>query len=85
MLEAANSTMALLPPEERPVWPGDESLRKIALAGKQWKRTVGRTLDMEGTVVYALDRGEGLTGHLQPMCTGCAWNGHDCGRTTASQ
>ncbi|KAH6891741.1 capsular associated protein [Coprinopsis sp. MPI-PUGE-AT-0042] len=53
MLEAANSTLATVPLEERPDWPEDESLRKIALEGKHWKRTIGRTLDME-VYVYRL-------------------------------
>lgn len=47
MLEAVNSTLALLPPEERYL-AHDAELRKIAEAGKQWKKTIGRTLDMEG-------------------------------------
>jgi hypothetical protein len=31
----------------RPV-DGDRRLRRIARAGKQWKKTIGRTIDMEG-------------------------------------
>jgi hypothetical protein len=48
ILEAVNSTLASLPPEERKS-PEDERLRKIAMAGKEWKKTMGRTLDMEGS------------------------------------
>jgi len=49
MLEAANSSLALLPPEKRKHILGqDERARKIAKAGQQWKKTIGRTLDMEG-------------------------------------
>ena len=47
MLEAVNSTLALFSPEER-YSAQDAELRKIAEAGKQWKKTIGRTLDMEG-------------------------------------
>lgn len=47
-VEAANSTQKDLSPEERQPAEGDKRLRRIARAGKRWKRTVGRTLDMEG-------------------------------------
>ena len=46
--EAANATQKDLSPEERRPSEGDKRLRRIARAGKRWKRTVGRTLDMEG-------------------------------------
>ncbi|KAJ2915744.1 hypothetical protein MD484_g4678, partial [Candolleomyces efflorescens] len=52
MLEAVNSTLALFSPEER-YSAQDAELRKIAEAGKQWKKTMGRTLDME-VYVYRL-------------------------------
>lgn len=45
-LQAVNSTALDAP--RRPV-DGDRRLRRIARAGKQWKRTVGRRVDMEGT------------------------------------
>jgi hypothetical protein len=35
---------------------GDARLRRIARAGKQWKRTVGRTLDQEGEWLIFLRR-----------------------------
>ena len=41
---------------------GDRRLRRIARAGKQWKRTLGRRVDMEGEfyapniVLVAADR-----------------------------
>jgi hypothetical protein len=47
-LEAANSTSATLSPEQRRSEEGDKRLRRIARAGKKWKQTIGRTLDMEG-------------------------------------
>lgn len=33
---------------------GDRQLRKIARAGKQWKKTIGRTVDMEGSYIVTL-------------------------------
>ena len=36
------------PPALRRPIDGDRRLRRIARAGKQWKRTVGRHVDMEG-------------------------------------
>ena len=69
MLEAANSSLAMVPPEERPVWPEDESLRKIALAGKQWKRTIGRTLDMEGSFLFLSLAGTGRL--IWGLCSIC--------------
>ena len=33
----------------------DAQLRQIARAGKQWKQTLGRTVDMEGTCSDRLD------------------------------
>ncbi|KAJ3517360.1 hypothetical protein NMY22_g13981 [Coprinellus aureogranulatus] len=49
--EAINSTLASLPPEER-ISPEDERLRKIAMAGKEWKKTIARTLDMEDICAF---------------------------------
>ena len=51
ILQAANSTQLLIAPEEREVGEGDSHLRRIARAGKQWKKTIGRTVDMEGQSV----------------------------------
>lgn len=47
-LKAANSTALQLPRSERRPIDGDRRLRRIARAGKQWKRTLGRRVDMEG-------------------------------------
>ncbi|KZT65002.1 glycosyltransferase family 90 protein [Daedalea quercina L-15889] len=46
-LQAVNSTALSTP--RRPT-DGDRRLRRIARAGKQWKRTVGRRVDMEAYV-----------------------------------
>jgi hypothetical protein len=48
-LEAANSTTLMLDPSKRRSIEGDRRLRRIARAGKQWKKTMGRTTDMEGS------------------------------------
>lgn len=45
-LRAANSTQ--LHAGRRKTVEGDRRLRRIARAGKQWKQTMGRTIDMEG-------------------------------------
>ena len=47
-LRAANSTALQLAPAQRKPVDGDRRLRRIARAGKQWKRTLGRRVDMEG-------------------------------------
>ncbi|KAF7798170.1 hypothetical protein EIP86_009387 [Pleurotus ostreatoroseus] len=47
-LRAANSTTLQESPARRRPVDGDRRLRRIARAGKQWKRTVGRRVDMEG-------------------------------------
>ncbi|EGO01338.1 glycosyltransferase family 90 protein [Serpula lacrymans var. lacrymans S7.3] len=49
-LEAANSTSLQLALHERRSEDGDMRLRRIARAGKQWKQTIGRTIDMEAYV-----------------------------------
>ena len=46
-LQAANTTAAANATAGRPI-DGDRRLRRIARAGKQWRRTVGRRVDMEG-------------------------------------
>jgi hypothetical protein len=54
-LAAANSSALHRQPVD-----GDLRLRRIARAGKQWKKTIGRTVDMEGKpVLLPLDRGLG--------------------------
>ena len=47
-LRAANATALSIPPEQRRTVDGDRRLRRIARAGKQWKRTIVRRVDMEG-------------------------------------
>ncbi|KAA1475312.1 capsular associated protein [Dentipellis sp. KUC8613] len=49
-LEAANSTSLAVPHERRKTLDGDRRLRRIARAGKQWKKTIGRQVDMEAYV-----------------------------------
>ena len=49
-LKASNSTTLQLPSEQRKAIDGDRRLRRIARAGKQWKRTLGRRVDMEGKI-----------------------------------
>lgn len=45
---AANSTTLQASSAKRRPVDGDRRLRRIARAGKQWKRTMGRRVDMEG-------------------------------------
>jgi hypothetical protein len=52
-LRAANSTTLELPSEKRRPRQGDRRLRRIARAGKQWRRTIGRKEDMEGELSYS--------------------------------
>ncbi|GBE83480.1 capsular associated protein [Sparassis latifolia] len=49
-LKIANSTALDLLPDQRRTIDGDRRLRRIARAGKQWKRTIGRRVDMEAYV-----------------------------------
>jgi len=49
-LESANSTLLRAPLERRRSKEGNRRLRRIARAGKQWKKTMGRTVDMEAYV-----------------------------------
>jgi len=50
-LHAVTSTAPSAPPALRRPIDGDRRLRRIARAGKQWKRTVGRHVDMEAVNV----------------------------------
>jgi len=59
-LRAANSTILELPLEDRRPTDGDRRLRRIARAGKQWRRTIGRKEDMEGGLSHSLI-------HLSPL------------------
>jgi len=49
-LQAVNSSALDLSPAKRRSIDGDRRLRRIARAGKQWKRTMGRRVDMEAYV-----------------------------------
>ncbi|KAJ3529081.1 hypothetical protein NMY22_g9144 [Coprinellus aureogranulatus] len=49
-LEAIGSSLANEPLDERRPLEGDRRLRRIARAGKEWKQTIGRTVDMEAYV-----------------------------------
>lgn len=49
-LLASNSSALALPPAQRKSLDGDRKLRRIARAGKQWKKTIGRQVDMEAYV-----------------------------------
>ncbi|TDL21463.1 glycosyltransferase family 90 protein [Rickenella mellea] len=53
MLQAVNSSALYDDSTVRKSEDGDRLLRRIAQAGKQWKKTVGRTIDME-VYVYRL-------------------------------
>jgi hypothetical protein len=50
ILKAANITASAR--EDKGV-TNDELLRKISRAGKRWKRTIGRPIDMEGECSFA--------------------------------
>jgi hypothetical protein len=47
-LAVVNSTVQHLPRDQRIPFEGDNRLRRIARAGKNWKNTIGRRADMEG-------------------------------------
>ncbi|KAI9459303.1 capsular associated protein [Russula earlei] len=49
-LAVVNSTVQHLPPRQRVPLDGDKRLRRIARAGKNWKDTIGRRVDMEAYV-----------------------------------
>jgi len=84
MTAAANATESPTLRKANPkALDGDAQLRRIARAGRQWKMTLGRKVDMEGelsvisimlTCVVLIER------NLQRTCTDCASSGHGCGR-----
>lgn len=82
--EAANSTQKDLSPEERSPAEGDKRLRRIARAGKRWKRTVGRTLDMEGKSSRRIYTAPQLNSR-QPTFIDYVWSGLVCGQTTETR
>jgi len=85
-LEAANSTTADLAPEQRRSVEGDKRLRRIARAGKKWKQTIGRTLDMEGKLLsLVFGNLSQLFDPHQSMSTDYASNGPDSGQTIEMQ
>ena len=47
-LSLVSSTAQHLPRQQRTPLDGDKRLRRIARAGKHWKNTIGRQVDMEG-------------------------------------
>jgi hypothetical protein len=73
-------------PEEGPeAREGDKRLRRIARAGKQWKKTMGRTADMEGMIFLPSPRDSRLIViFTQLMYTDYAWSGPDYGRMTGT-
>lgn len=50
-LVTVNSTVQGVPRTQRVPLDGDRRLRRIARAGKNWKNTIGRQVDMEGKPV----------------------------------
>lgn len=55
MLKAANSSSLTTSPtpHDKIDEDGDKRLRRIARAGRQWKHTIGRKVDMEGMFCFA--------------------------------
>jgi hypothetical protein len=84
MTAAANATESPTVRKANPkTLDGDAQLWRIARAGKQWKLTIGRKLDMESeSPIISIT----LTGialiecDLQRTCTDYASSGHACGR-----
>jgi len=56
MLKAANATVLPLHGDQLLESDGDKRLRRIAKAGREWKQTVGRKVDMESEccIMYRL-------------------------------
>jgi hypothetical protein len=50
-LAVVNSTVQHLPRRQRIPHEGNKRLRRIARAGKHWKNTIGRQVDMEGKLI----------------------------------
>lgn len=83
-LVVGNSTTLYLPPSKRRSVEGDRRLRRIARAGKQWKKTIGRTIDMEGWCSTSIIHSIWLIllWRRQLMCIECAWSTLDSGQMT---
>jgi len=50
---------------------GDRQLRQIARAGKQWKRTIGRTVDMEGSFfrfLFTYTKADMMAAYVYRLC-----------------
>ena len=84
MTAAANSTESPNLQKANPrTLDGDAQLRRIARAGRQWKMTIGRKLDMESesSFISIMLAGAALIERdLQRTCTDCASSGRGCGR-----
>ncbi len=89
MTAAANATDSPTVRKANPkALDGDAQLRRIARAGRQWKMTIGRKLDMESEspVISIMLTGVALIEcDLQRTCTACASSGHGCGQTIAKR
>ena len=87
MTAAANATESPTLRKANPsALDGDAQLRRIARAGRQWKMTIGRKLDMESEspVISIILTGVALIERdLQRTCTACALSGHGCGQMIA--
>ena len=80
-LMAADSSLIGESPDRRRSVDGDRRLRRIARAGKQWKNTISRTVDMEGmSSAILLSHTRLISNQHQRMSIGCLWNTPDCGR-----
>ena len=86
MTAAANATES---PTLRKANPreldGDAQLRRIARAGRQWKMTIGRKLDMESESLVISIISTGVERALQRTCTACASSGHGYGQMIAKR
>ena len=79
-LRAANSTTLLATPTRRRPVDGDRRLRRIARAGKQWKRSIGRRVDMEGVATLILPCANSNDDKLpQHTFIASVWNMHGYG------
>lgn len=91
-LRAANSTTLELSLEERRPADGDRRLRRIARAGKQWRRTFGRKEDMEGELprsplvpCQSVEYLRSLLQYQQLTCIDCASSMRGSGQTTVKR
>jgi len=82
-LAVVNSTVQHLQRRQHIPLDGDKRLRRIARAGKHWKNTIGRQVDMEGEPSRISNPlyGANWLAISQRMSSGCAWNMLDLQRT----